>query len=79
MMVYNKARQQRWNNIDTYKVDNPVIFNENADNKKYNNCLYNNLTGKIIYILFNKIIILQYIARLAVWCYNKNNNKIKVV
>ena len=35
------------NNIDTYKVDDPVIFNENANNKKYNHCLYNNLTGKI--------------------------------
>ena len=34
------------NNIDTYKVDDPVIFNDNA-NKRYNNILYNNLKGKI--------------------------------
>lgn len=36
------------NNLDTYKVGNPVVFNENANNNDlYSEYIYNNLQGEI--------------------------------
>lgn len=77
----NKNENKEYiNNIYTYKEGDPVVFNENA-NEKYNEYLYNNLTGKIRFIqedthkLYFTIRVDTYISKEDLDCVITSNQK----
>ena len=62
------------NGLDVYKIDDPVVFNENA--KEYNDSLYNNLKGRIRDII-EKDDLFEIIVRVDTYI-DSNSNQIVI-